>query len=211
MNGYLKKLSERALSSEFTVSQSYWAARYCIDHEIPGDFVECGVFAGTQCAAMAKAIIDTGATGRRVHMFDSFAGIPKAGEFDNDIRPLVGTGPITESSGVSICTVDQVRQHMAEWKIPEDLLVYHRGLFQDQIPGYAATRQHRGIDGIALLRLDGDLYESTKVCMEHLYPLLSHGGVCIIDDYSLDGCRRAVDNYMRPRGGIPGPVYWLKA
>lgn len=200
MQGLLQKISERALSDAWTVSASYWTARQVIDHGIPGDFVECGVFAGVQCAAMAKACIDAGQRDRRIHMFDSFAGIPKAGPNDDALAELLGRGRIDESSGVSVCTEEQVMQHMGEWGIPPEMLVYHKGWFHETVPSFNQP--------IALLRLDGDLYESTKVCMRYLYPQLSRGGVCIIDDYSLDGCKKAVDEYFG--GGVPGPVYWCK-
>jgi O-methyltransferase len=76
------------------------------------------------------------------------------------------------------------------------LLVYHEGLFEDTVP-------NADIKEIAFLRLDGDLYSSTKVCMEHLYPKLVRGGWFCVDDFNLSGCRKAVLDYV-----VPAPVYW---
>lgn len=60
------------------------------------------------------------------------------------------------------------------------------------------------IKKISILRLDGDWYSSTKVCLEHLYPLVSIGGVVIIDDYdAYDGCKKAVDEYLLSIGVSP--------
>ena len=64
-----------------------------------------------------------------------------------------------------------------------------KGWFQDTVP----TWEERPI---AVLRLDGDLYESTKICLEYLYPMLSKGGILIIDDWDLSGCVQAFDEYF---------------
>ena len=192
-------LLAQALATPPTVAASYWLARMCIAEGIPGDFVECGVFCGAQCAAMARAIMDAGDPTRKVHMFDSFQGIPRAGVHDNDIRPLVGAARFwPEPSGVSEQNIERVHEHMRRWAIPPELLVYHPGWFHDTVPTV-------DIGAIALLRLDGDLYESTKVCMEHLYPKLSVGGWCITDDWGLDGARKAVEEIVKVRH-----AYWQK-
>jgi O-methyltransferase len=173
----------------------------CIEQQIAGDFVECGVFAGSQAAAMALAIMDSGDRSRKVHLFDSFIGIPRAGEFDNDVRPLVGSADSTilESSGISACSIRQVEKHMAAWGIDPALLIYHEGWFQDTVP-------KAQIGAIAILRLDGDLYESTKVCLKHFYPRLSPGAWCIADDFGLDGCRLAIEEEV----GFGHPTCWRK-
>jgi hypothetical protein len=65
-----------------------------------------------------------------------------------------------------------------------------KGWFRDTLPGLASER-------FALLRLDGDMYESTMVALEALYPRLSAGGFVIVDDYgALGNCRKAVDDYL---------------
>ena len=182
-----------ALSSAPTLEATYELARMTIERGIPGDFVECGVFAGVQCAAMAKALMDYGVTDRKVHLFDSFAGIPQAGPKDTE---FLAAG---HAAGLSTCSLGQVQEYMQAWGIDPALLIFHVGLFSDTVP--AAE-----IGPIALLRLDGDLYESTKVCMEHLYPKLSKGGWCIADDFKLAGCRAAIEETI----GVPGPLYWRK-
>ena len=194
----LESIAARAFSTVETLRATYGIAKMLIQQCIPGDFVECGVFAGSQVAAMALAIVENGETGRKIHLFDSFVGIPKAGPKDNAIRQLVGgTDGELETSGVSVCSADAVRAHMKELGVPADLLVYHEGWFQDTVP--AAE-----IGPIALLRLDADLYESTLVCLKHLYPKIVKGGWCIADDYVLDGCREAVNQFLGS-----SPIYWV--
>jgi hypothetical protein len=189
-------IGQRALSQTETLEATYDLTALMIARGIPGDFVECGVFAGAQVAAMAKACMEAHALDRRIHLFDSFQGVPTPGPYDNDIR---AAGGIWLSPPVSACSLDDVKANMQEWGIDPSLLVYHCGWFEETIP-------RAEINSIALLRLDGDLYESTRVCIEHLYPKVSRGGWCIVDDWSLDGCRRAVTETL----GHPSPVYWRK-
>ena len=101
---------------------------------------------------------------------------------------------------------------MSRWGVRDRRLVYREGWFQHTV---GLDRPPR----IALLRLDGDLYESTKVCLEALYPVLMPGGALIIDDYPLPGCRQAVDEYFDDRkvqfqqvlGYEDGPAWTTKA
>src|SRR5437868_6625624 len=122
-----------------TIEATYHIARSAIELGIPGDFVECGVFAGAQSAAMARAITDCNdqywhdqwreseqkpSEGRRVHLFDSFTGIPEPGEHDVDMRNA------NHHAGAACCSLDQVKAYMRLWKIPDELLVYWPGLFE---------------------------------------------------------------------------------
>lgn len=181
-------IGQRALSSSETLRATYQMAQLVLKNNVPGDFVECGVFAGAQCAAMALACVEVGQH-RRIHLFDSFAGIPAGGEFDSEWTHPVGT---------SACSLEAVQGHMREWGVPDSMLVYHPGMFADTMPA-------SGIEKIAILRLDGDLYESTKECLQHLYPNVVRGGWVICDDFHLSGARKAVLDHIG--GGFP-PIYW---
>jgi O-methyltransferase len=211
---WIDNVALAALSSRETLEASYEIAKLAIERGVPGDFVECGVFGGAQCAAMARAIMDDrldpdGAMdgARRVHLFDSFEGIPAAGPHDANWPHPPGT---------SACSLEACKAHMREWGIPDELLVWHKGAFKLTVPAVglrAVSKDGMGrpvIGAIAVLRLDGDLYESTRVCLEHLYPLLSPGGWCIVDDFGLPGCRKAVDEYMESIDAAGRPVYWQK-
>lgn len=200
---------DRALSSRATLQTSYDLARLAIDRNVAGDFVECGVFAGSQCAAMALAIMEHhgwpnldryesnkrhGNVTRRVHAFDSFEGIPEAGPHDHDFKK---GGHV---AGASACSLEDVQANMIEWGIDPELLIYHPGPFAKTLPLGVLYQ-------IAVLRLDADLYESTRVALRCLYPQVSPGGWVIVDDFGLDGARKAVDEYMD--GEYP-PVYWQR-
>lgn len=211
-----------AYSTRATLYNSFEIAAFCIQNNIPGDFVECGVAVGVQVAQMALAGQFIGAP-RIIHLFDSFEGIPLAGPND-DCQPGI-EGPIQHntqvtnlsellvSSGISAHTLESVKEHMSRNEIDQNFLRYHKGWFQHVLPEVVPA-----IDQIACLRLDGDLYESTKVCLEYLYPKVVKGGFVIIDDYhTLAGCRQAVHEYLEKhnlhvnmitvKDGF-APVYW---
>lgn len=191
-------VAARALSTRETLRATYDLASSVLRNGVAGDFVECGVFAGANAAAMARAPMDHGpANGRRLHLFDSFRGIPEAGPEDVEFLEA------GHRAGLSACSLEQVQANMAAWCIDPDLLVYYRGSFENTV--LVAADPIIGIGAIAVLRLDGDLYESTKVCMEHLYPKVSAGGWVIVDDFHLSGCRKAVNEFVSP-----GPIYFLK-
>jgi hypothetical protein len=183
-----KDIAGLALSAAGTVAASYDIARLAIDSGVPGDFVECGVFAGAQAFAMARAILDSDvyrtrkrnglATRHRVHLFDSFVGIPAAGPEDKEFLDQ-GHEP-----GLSRCSVDELLGYADQFGIPRELLVIHEGFFEQTLPFFNET--------IAVLRLDGDLYSSTRECLVQLYPQLSPGGWLIVDDIALSGCRQAL-------------------
>lgn len=221
MAASLDQIAGVALSSVETLRTTYDIARLAIERGVPGDFVEAGVFAGAQCAAMAKALVDfyhgdnsesyyptaldeARQTGRRVHLFDSFTGIPQATQ--EDIEWLEAKHPV----GHSACSLEQVQRNMKTWGIDESLLVYHPGMFSETmslIDSAAHRPKSAYIQSIAVLRLDADLYESTKTALEYLYPLVSPGGWIICDDWDLSGSRQAVNEYV---GQAFGPVYWQR-
>ncbi len=153
--------------------------------DLPGCFVEIGVLWGftfKRIAAHAERL------GRQAVAFDSFEGIPVGCEHDHELKD--------KPAGISACPLSRVQANMRDWGIPESLLVYHTGFFDKTVPA-------ANIKDISFLRLDGDLYDSTKVCMEHLYPKLTRGAWFCVDDFNLNGARKAVMDYC-----IPAPVYW---
>ena len=197
----LDSIGALALSTRPTLDFSFELAEKCIIDGVPGDFVECGVYAGSQCAAMAYACQKHGDE-RKIHLFDSFDGIPDAGPLDDP-----------KLSRQSKCTLEQCFGYMTEtWEIEAERLIFHPGWFADTIPGV-------NIERIAILRLDGDLYESTKTALEGLFPSVVEDGYCIVDDYALNGCCLAVRGYFaehnldyqihRIEGG-QGPVWFRK-
>lgn len=170
------------------------SCKQIMDQNIPGCFVECGVWKGGSSGIMALAIKDA-AQQRHLHLFDSFEGLPEPTEKDGEQAAAYSGG---KNQG-KLATSNQCRAGLNEVRhlildeinVPEALAHFHVGWFQDTVPVAA-----RHLGPIALLRLDGDWYDSTKICLEHFYPLLSPGGIIIMDDYfAWEGCHKATDEY----------------
>ncbi len=151
---------------------------------IPGDFVECGVWRGGSCIFMAGYLKINPAENRRIFVADSFEGLPPpslaqdAGlDLSKTVYPELAVGEET------------VRENFGVYGLESDSVVFAKGWFKDTLPRLQ-TRE------IALLRLDGDLYESTMDSLDALYEKVSPGGIVIIDDYAIEQCRLAVADYF---------------
>jgi O-methyltransferase/demethyldecarbamoylnovobiocin O-methyltransferase/8-demethyl-8-(2,3-dimethoxy-alpha-L-rhamnosyl)tetracenomycin-C 4'-O-methyltransferase len=200
----LENLSKVAYSFKETIEHSYNSVISSISDGIKGDFVECGVAMGSQIGAFQCALRDSNITDRLIWGFDSFEGIPMAGEFDTE---QAGIGeiqhdkfaPLNErliSSGITSHSLESVLQNFTNWSLSHDNLRLIKGWFQ-----YTLEPTVKIMNEIAVLRLDGDLHESTLICLQYLFPKVSKGGVVIIDDWgSLEGCRVAVKQYFESIG-----------
>jgi O-methyltransferase len=174
------------------------AVRYLLANNIPGDFVECGVWKGGSMMAMAKTLLASGCRDRQLHLFDTFAGMTAPTEKDGskflestvqetytETRNADGTSQWCYSS------LEETRRNMLSVGYPEDKIHFIKGPVESTLPAGAPEK-------IALLRLDTDFYESSKHEMVHLFPRLTRGGVLLLDDYGhWDGQRLAVDEYLR--------------
>ncbi|MCE4225033.1 hypothetical protein HCU64_14835 [Methylobacterium sp. C25] len=179
---------------------------------IAGAFVECGVWNGGAVGLMGLADRRCPGPERVIHLFDSFEGLPQPTEKDTDVyQGYLDEGHPEESSdalraigacrGEGAVTVQTfLTNHVG---IPRDQLAFHVGWFQDTVPTAATA-----LGPIAILRLDGDWYESTKVCIENLYDLVVEGGFLVIDDYgTFTGCREAIDAFFKERGEAPDFIH----
>lgn len=91
-------------------------------------------------------------------------------------------------------SIDEVKSHFARYGLLDDRVVFLKGFFADTLPTAS-------LDHAAVIRLDGDTYESTRDGLRLLYPKLTDGGFCIIDDYhSYAECARAVHEYRNAHG-----------
>jgi hypothetical protein len=181
------------------------ATRYVVARDIPGDFVECGVWRGGSVLAMILTLQELGVDDRTIHLFDTFEGMTAPTEHDVSRldRPARETWEQAQASDErpwnglfdpKSFNEDAVRATLAATGYPAERLRFVRGPVEETLP-------QQDLGPLALLRLDTDWYESTKAEMEHLYPRLSAGGVLIIDDYGhWDGARRAVDEHFAALG-----------
>lgn len=190
----------------------YQQVRHCELNDIPGCYVECGVWKGGAAGLMALGNLAYGLARRQIHLFDAFddicepdpsidgeralaeveriTGVDRS-DLSGRLRPLTG---VYDGHG-GAATTEQVDMLMRDViGYDSDYVHYHVGWFQNTVP-VTETGE------IAILRLDGDWYASTKVCLEHLYENVVPGGFVIIDDYAAyEGCRKAVDEFMEVKG-----------
>lgn len=152
---------------------------------VPGDVVECGVWRGGMIAGMAQVL----GTARRYWLFDSFEGLPPAQPIDGEAA--IAYQKDTDSAWYfDNCATEESFATRAMSLSGANRVEVVKGWFKDTVT-CAPVRE------IALLRLDGDWYESTMTCLEALYPKLVDRGVLIVDDYyTWDGCSRAVHDYF---------------
>lgn len=166
--------------------------QYCIEtvlqEGIAGDLIETGVWRGGATIFMRAVLAAYGVDDRRVFVADSFEGLPKP-----DAAHLADAGDQHHTITYLAVTREEVEDNFRKYDLLDDQVVFLQGWFKDTLP--AAP-----IEKLAILRVDGDMYASTMDALDCLYPKLSVGGFCIIDDYCLEGCRTAVDEFRKQHG-----------
>jgi hypothetical protein len=177
-----------------------------LDEGVPGDLIETGVWRGGACIFMRAVLAAHGVTDRRVFVADSFRGLPPpdAERFPAD------RGDRHHAQRFFAVSRQEVERNFRLYDLLDEQVVFLEGWFADTLPS-APT------ESLAVMRLDGDMYQSTMEALTHLYPKLSPGGYCIIDDYIIENCRRAVHDY-RERHDVGEPLqvidrcgrYWRK-
>lgn len=163
-----------------------------LENDTPGDLVETGIWRGGAIILMRAILSVYGDTDRRVWGCDSFEGLP---EPDTDKYPADAEFVLTESfergftKRVLAVSMERVQANLAKYDLLDDRVVLVKGWFKDTLPGAP-------IDQISVLRVDGDLYESTMDALVNLEPKVVPGGFVIVDDYNgIEACREAVDTY----------------
>ncbi|MDJ1482393.1 TylF/MycF/NovP-related O-methyltransferase [Cytophagaceae bacterium YF14B1] len=156
---------------------------------IPGAIVECGVWRGGMIAAIAETV----GKDRTYYLFDSFEGLPEVKEIDGKAAQKWQANK--ESPGYyDNCKAEEeyAEKAMTLAQVNKKHLV--KGWFSNTLSTYPADEK------IAILRLDGDWYESTMDCLTNLFDKVVPGGVILIDDYYMwDGCSRAVHDFLSMR------------
>jgi O-methyltransferase len=159
-----------------------------LNRNVPGDFLEAGVWRGGATILMRAVLKARGVTDRSVWVADSFEGLPPPTGIDRTIRD-------PDLSGESFLKVslEQVRANFARFGLLDGQVRFLKGWFHETLPGAPIGR-------LALLRLDGDMYSSTMDTLTALYDKVSPGGYVIVDDYpGWEGCRRATDEFRAAR------------
>jgi O-methyltransferase len=178
-----------------------------IADDIPGDLLEAGVWRGGACIYMRGILHAHNVTDRKVWVCDSFAGLPQP---DPDRYPADARDRHHTVAELAV-SLDTVKENFARYDLLDGQVEFLPGWFGNTLPTAPIAQ-------LAILRLDGDMYQSTIETLEALYHRVSAGGYVIIDDYILDGCRKAIHDF-RGRTGIGEPiedidgagVYWRRS
>lgn len=191
----VRKVAPYTLTPPGRVHNLELALRHLVARRVPGAIVECGVWRGGSMMAAAHTLMDAGEIERELYLFDTFEGMTAPSEEDVSWSGKAA-GPGFEKrleEGRSTwmrAELGEVTANLHGTGYPPERIHFVKGPVEETLP-------HEGLAEIALLRLDTDWYQSTKVELEHLYPLLSKGGVLLIDDYGRwQGQRQAVDEYI---------------
>lgn len=168
--------------------------QYCVEevlrHNVPGDLVETGVWRGGVTILMRGLLKAHGASDRKVWVADSFDGLPKA---NRSRFPKESDLDLDKFAELSV-PLDEVRRNFEAYQLLDDQVCFLKGWFRDTLPGAP-------IEKVAVMHLDGDLYESTRDALVNLYDKLSPGGFVIVDDYKLlECCTAAVEDFRTERG-----------
>lgn len=168
--------------------------QFCVEdvirNRVPGDLIETGVWRGGACILMRAILQAHGVFDRRVFVADSFEGLPV---------PDAENYPYDEGLDLSVyeelaVSLEQVQDNFRRYALLDDRVCFLKGWFKDTLP-------EAPIDSLAVMRLDGDLYESTIQAFEALYPKLSVGGYVIVDDYgAVAACSQATHDFRTANG-----------
>jgi O-methyltransferase len=158
--------------------------------EVPGDVIETGVWRGGASIFMRGVLAAHGDRTRTVWLADSFQGLPPP---DEEHYPADRGDQLFTIDFLAV-SLEQVKANFERYGLLDDNVRFLPGWFRDTLPDAP-------VDQLALIRLDGDMYESTMVALDSLYPKLSPGGFVVVDDYgAIPGCKLAVDDFRAAHG-----------
>ncbi len=173
--------------------------QFCIEKVladgVPGDLIETGVWRGGATILMRAVLKAHEVTDRKVWVADSFAGLPPPdpAKYPHD------QGLTFNQYAYLAVSLEQVQENFRRYGLLDDQVRFLKGWFCDTLPTAPIER-------LAVLRVDGDLYQSTIEALTNLYPKLAPGGYVIVDDYNdIPACRQAVTDY-RDAQGISSPI-----
>jgi hypothetical protein len=169
--------------------------------QIPGDYIEAGIWRGGAIILMRALLKAYAIEERRVFAADSFQGIPNNENFKHD--------PVDLWEDRWEASLEEVKANIDSYGLLDDRIHFVAGYFAQSLNVLTD-------ETFALIRLDSDSHDSVMTSLEHLYPRLSIGGIIIVDDWHLPGCRIAVDTYRSNHGiseemiAQAGNGYWIK-
>ncbi|NOQ94228.1 MAG: hypothetical protein GQ547_06295 [Methylophaga sp.] len=196
INKLRPKLLARLLGT--SPSEAYFiiqALHQCKD--LNGDICEFGVAQGETSALIANEIAHT--TKKKLHLFDSFEGLPKPTEKDQLINDIYALGSMDAYAGKMACSEDMVRSRMQAISFPLNRHVIHKGFIELSI-----ENDKNLPDAVCFAYVDFDFYEPIKLALQYLHKLMPLGAIIIVDDYNFfsTGAKTAVDEFLEEKNSI---------
>jgi hypothetical protein len=174
----------------------YQSVNYIFKNNIQGDFVECGVWKGGSAMLMAIMLKQYGITNRKLYLYDTFEGMSEPTESDKTLSGKSAADLLREenkddaSSVWCYSSLEEVKANLFSTGFTPENINFIKGKVED-------TLENNLPGNLSLLRLDTDWYESTKMELEFLFPLLVEKGILIIDDFGhWEGAKKAVVEYF---------------
>lgn len=196
----------RTMLSEQRLDNIAECVKTIVSQSIVGDLIECGVWRGGGSIFIKGVLEALGDTDRTLWLADSFQGLPVPSEEED-----MGLDLSREGYPHLAVSRDEVERAFSDYDLLDDRVRFLEGWFKDTLPRAPLT-------DISLLRMDGDLYESTRDALHALYDRVSVGGFIIIDDYFVPMCRKAVNEFRAERGIVDQiveidwtGVFWRKS
>jgi len=177
-----------------------------LKNNIQGGYIETGVWRGGSSIVARAVVAAYGATDRISYVCDSFAGLPP-GDRSLHIKDLNWDNtPYLEVSS------ETVASSFHKFGLLDANVVFAKGFFNESMP---VLSKH--IDKLSIMRLDGDMYESTVDVLYPLYEKLSIGGYVIMDDWRTFPSRTACEDFFKVHDIQPDIIaidqnsaYWKK-
>jgi len=193
-----------------TIDNIEYCINECVKNNVEGDYIECGVWRGG-AVIFASKVFESLGENRKIYVADSFKGLPKP----NPVKYPVDANDIHYTIPELSVSLKDVKNNFEMFGDISENIIFLEGWFKDTLP-------KTDIDKLCVLRMDGDMYESTMDILTNLYHKLSIGGFCIIDDYGHITCRKAVEDFRNqhgivdeikiidPRPNVYPSAYWQK-
>ena len=194
----IQEFSQYTMTSDVKIFSLIKAFEYVNKFKIPGDFVECGIYSGGNLMLLKK-LIKKYKLKKKIYGYDTFSGMTNPSIHDIKIDKTNGIKKHSKKNNWYGYSLDKVKKNFKEVNLSLKNIKFIKGKVEETL-----KIKKNLPNKISILRLDTDFYESTKAELNYLYPLLSKGGVIIIDDYgSWLGSKKAVDEYFLKK------KYWM--
>jgi hypothetical protein len=187
------EIKSRTMTNPSSISNILLASEYLTKENVPGAYVECGVWRGGSAIAFCIGTLRKNLQQREVYLYDTFEGYLATSEEDFQIQDGKFFHELYKKDKNYLCeaNLNDVKTGMESSEYPANLVTYVVGDVLETIPKTLPR-------SIALLRLDTDYFDSTLHELTHLFPLVEPGGVIIIDDYDhWNGSKKACDEYFK--------------